>query len=298
MNIKKVAIFLGITFALSWMIMLFLFLMGFELYTGASYFYVLFIMLVPGLSAIIVQKIIFKEKLELIGFKLKFDWYIFVAWVLPIILLVFTVILSGAVFKTRMSFDYSNLFSLLSQVTSTEELSKIKAELPKLSPLLFILIIIIGNVAQSTIFTFGEEAGWRGLLYNEFRSFGFTKSSIIIGSIWGIWHFPLMLMGHIYPDHRIAGVFLMILWCILLTPILILLRYKTKSILSSAVFHSSINATALIGILFVTNGNELIVGLTGIPGMIILFLMNCAVFIYVRKNRNIMALQESESKPA
>lgn len=298
MNIKKVILFLSITFIISWVIMLFLYLMGFKLYTSASGFYVLFIMLVPELSAIIIQKIIFKDRLKSIGFTLKFDKYIVLAWLLPVVLLALTVILSSAVFNTNLIFDYSNLFTIFSDLTTAENLATIKTELPKLSPLLFMLMVLIGNVAQSTIFTFGEEAGWRGLLYNEFRHFGLVKSSILIGTIWGIWHFPLMLMGHIYPDNRILGVFLMIIWCILLTPILMLLRYKTKSILASAIFHSSINAMALLGILFITNGNELTMGLTGIPGMVILFIVNCIVFFLIKKNKNIMTLHEQENSVA
>jgi membrane protease YdiL (CAAX protease family) len=84
----------------------------------------------------------------------------------------------------------------------------------------------------------------------------FLKASIIIGFIWGIWHMPLILMGHNYPQHPRAGVFMMIVFCILLTPILQYITIKSKSIFAAAVAHGTLNALAELAIMSTDGGND------------------------------------------
>ena len=35
---------------------------------------------------------------------------------------------------------------------------------------------------------------------------GFLKTSVLTGFIWGVWHAPIILQGHNYPQHPVAGV--------------------------------------------------------------------------------------------
>ena len=42
----------------------------------------------------------------------------------------------------------------------------------------------------------GEESGWRGFLFPHlFEHYGCIKSGLIVGIIWGLWHFPLWLLS-------------------------------------------------------------------------------------------------------
>ena len=80
-------------------------------------------------------------------------------------------------------------------------------------PSVFLAAVVQGTVAGFTVnlpFAFGEELGWRGLLLTETRRLGLLKSTLLIGAIWGIWHAPIVVQGHNYPDHPIAGVLMMI----------------------------------------------------------------------------------------
>lgn len=52
-------------------------------------------------------------------------------------------------------------------------------------------------------FIFSEEFGWRGLPTCETQIMGFLKSNIFIGVFWGLWHAPVILMGHNYPDYPV-----------------------------------------------------------------------------------------------
>ncbi|MFW6136657.1 MAG: CPBP family intramembrane glutamic endopeptidase, partial [Candidatus Aminicenantaceae bacterium] len=91
----------------------------------------------------------------------------------------------------------------------------VKDDLPRPQPLLQGLA---AGVTANAVAAFGEELGWRGFLQKEFSGFGFRKASFLIGVIWGIWHASLILLGHNYPHTPIAGVFMMVVWCVLFGP--------------------------------------------------------------------------------
>ncbi len=61
---------------------------------------------------------------------------------------------------------------------------------------------------------FGEELGWRGLMLDELRQYSLWSASLVIDIIWGLWHAPLILQRDNYPEHPIAGVFMMTGWTV------------------------------------------------------------------------------------
>jgi hypothetical protein len=67
----------------------------------------------------------------------------------------------------------------------------------------------IAGDSVDAVAAFGEDLGCRGLLLRELEPFGFWRSSVLIGVIWGSWHAPLILHRHNYPEHPWVGVFLM-----------------------------------------------------------------------------------------
>ncbi|MDY0104795.1 MAG: CPBP family glutamic-type intramembrane protease [Lentimicrobium sp.] len=124
----------------------------------------------------------------------------------------------------------------------------------------------------------------------QFRTMNFMKASLLIGSIWGIWHAPLILMGHNYPQHPQIGVLMMTVLCILLTPLLLYFTIKSKSVIAAAIAHGTMNATATISIIPITGGNDLLVGMPGLAGMIAVMILTIGLFIYDRyiSKENIM----------
>ena len=78
---------------------------------------------------------------------------------------------------------------------------------------------LAAGATVNALFAFGEEIGWRGLLHRELRGLGFWKMSAVIGVLWGFWHAPIILLGHNYPEHSVAGVFLFVVICVLLSPL-------------------------------------------------------------------------------
>jgi len=106
--------------------------------------------------------------------------------------------------------------------------------------------------------------------------------SLIIGTVWGLWHFPLILIGHNYPQHPVAGVGMMVIACILLSPVMTYIVIKSKSVITAAIFHGVNNAIGPITALYIVGGNDLINGLFGLAGFISLMLVNIAFYLYDR----------------
>jgi len=140
------------------------------------------------------------------------------------------------------------------------------------SPSILLSIIILGGiVAGFTLnlpFTLGEEIGWRGFMFSYFETWSITKRVLITGTAWGIWHAPLILMGHNYPLNPIMGVFMMIAFCIILSFPMDWIRRTSGTILGPAAFHGMINASAAGVMLFIVSGKELISSLVGLSGIL------------------------------
>ena len=141
---------------------------------------------------------------------------------------------------------------------------------------------LLAGMTINAVFAFGEEIGWRGYLVKLFEGQSFIRTSIITGGIWGLWHAPIILNGHNYPQHPVAGVFMMVLMCILLTPILLYFRQKSGSVIVAAIMHGTFNGVVGLSNIFVLPYNDLLVGAPGLAGMLVLLGSDAAIFLYDR----------------
>jgi membrane protease YdiL (CAAX protease family) len=211
-------------------------------------------------------------------------WFL-VAWLLPVIIAFATLGVSLLFTGVEYSPGMAGIFERFESALSPEQLEQMKAQADAFPLHPFWIGLLQGLVAGITINAiagFGEELGWRGFLQRELGYLGFWKSSIVIGLIWGIWHAPIILQGHNYPEHPQAGVLMMIIFTLLLSPIFSYIRLKAKSVIAAAVIHGSLNATVGLPLMVIKGENDLIVGVTGLAGFIALALSNLALFIYDR----------------
>ena len=91
---------------------------------------------------------------------------------------------------------------------------------------------------------FGEEYGWRGYLQNELFKLGRVRGVLLMGVIWGVWHWPVILMGLDYPDHPLLGAALFLFYATCLGIFLGYAVLKSGSVLLAAFLHA-LNNTAL-----------------------------------------------------
>lgn len=231
-------------------------------------------MLIPLLAVVFTQLICREPVLEGVGISFRINRWWWIGWllipVLALAILGMSLLMPGA----RWAAD-SELIQLS------------LAQMPQgFGPWGLIAVSLFsGLLAGATlnaVFAFGEEVAWRGFLVREFKDRKFLTASLLIGVIWGFWHFPLILNGHNYPDHPVPGVFMMVLMCTALTPILLYFRQKSGSVIVPAVMHGTFNAVVGISNLFVLPQNDLLIGAPGLAGLIVLLLTDVGLFLFDR----------------
>jgi len=94
------------------------------------------------------------------------------------------------------------------------------------------------------VIAFGEEYGWRGYLQSELFKLGRVRGVILLGVIWGAWHWPLILMGYNYPGHPLLGMVLMALYTTGLAVVLGYAVLRSGSVLLSSYLHALNNQVA------------------------------------------------------
>lgn len=179
-------------------------------------------------------------------------WYL-LAWFGPGVLSVICAALFFALFPGR--FD-GGMPYLASQLPAG-------AELP-FPPQVLAVIQFLQAVTYAPLLNMllavGEETGWRGYLTPYLTErFGRKAGLLLSGCIWGVWHWPLILLagyeyGIGYPGAPYTGAALMCAACAAVGIVLTFLYERAGSIWAPALAHGGINAAAGIGILFLAGG--------------------------------------------
>lgn len=134
--------------------------------------------------------------------------------------------------------------------------------------------IFLGGIVNF-IPCFGEEWGWRGYLLPKMaKNLPAIPMLLINGVIWGLWHAPLTAIGHNYgvgyPGFPFTGIAAMCGFCIVMGIFLSYVSMKTKSCIPAILAHGAINSIAGLGMYFTTDGGNPFIGPapTGIVGAI------------------------------
>lgn len=117
---------------------------------------------------------------------------------------------------------------------------------------------------------FGEEWGWRGYLLPRLLKRFKTPAALLTGGvIWGLWHTPLIILGHNYgtgyPGFPYLGILAMCIFCVVIGIILSYVTMKTGSCIPAAMGHGTLNGLASAGILFTSLENPYNVFLGPMP---------------------------------
>jgi membrane protease YdiL (CAAX protease family) len=307
MNWKKISLYILFSFVFSWTVALIMFLAQIKIGSilGTVFLAALY-MPGPALATFVIQKYIYKEGFKQYGWtfdKKAIKWIFFTPLLfLALFTLTFGIIALFGNFHLipqfgELDFSQEN-FNLQLRELASGKIDLDKVKFPNVPPLLgFFAMLAQGIIGGSTIslpFMFGEEFGWRGLMLKETRSLGFLKANGFIGLVWGIWHLPVILMGHNYPNHPCLGIIMMCFFTIAVSPLFAYVRIKTKSILGSCMLHGMINATGAMYALYIANGNELYSSIAGWAGIIAGIVLTTCLFILDKKFVSEYKLQNSD----
>jgi membrane protease YdiL (CAAX protease family) len=107
----------------------------------------------------------------------------------------------------------------------------------------FVYLMLLVIALPVTLFTFGEEYGWRGYLLPRLLPLGEIRASVLLGVIWGVWHLPLLLAGLNYPGVNIWLAILVFTFVTVALSFTYTWFYvaSSGSVLVAAVFHASTN---------------------------------------------------------
>jgi uncharacterized protein len=307
MNRKKIILFLLIAFGISWTSAGVLYAAGIEYGQGASIVVVAtFYMMAPALAAIIVQKGVYKQPLTELGLDFKRTKWKGLFW-LPLIQFLFcafyvlVIFVFGNIMRTEgfgfYSFDQGLFDQRMHEImvaSGTENLPQISIPPAALLAITIVSSILFGGIVNG-IFTLGEELGWRGFLYNETKRLGVWKSNLLIGTIWGLWHAPIILQGHNYPDHPVYGVFMMVPLSVALGFIMSWLRLRTNSVLAPALFHGMVNASGSGLLMLCYEYNDLTGSIAGLAGFIGCTLIVLLIWIFDKKTIKNFSIEEKRS---
>jgi membrane protease YdiL (CAAX protease family) len=209
----------------------------------------------PGIAAIITTVFIAKQpfknlRLNTLGPKRFYFW----AWFLPIGLTIIGGLLTLLFGIAKLDLNFT---MIRESMTSAAGGNSVPAEaIVAIQVLLALTFAPFFNV----LFTLGEELGWRGFLLPYLMPLGQWKAIFISGVIWGVWHAPTIAQGFNYPGYPILGIFMMIVFCILLGTIFSWLYLNTKSPWVAALAHGSVNAVAGLPIMFMKPGFNMAFG--------------------------------------
>lgn len=118
----------------------------------------------------------------------------------------------------------------------------------------------------NSVATFGEEFGWRGYLQPKLLHLGTRRALVLTGAIWGVWHWPVILMGYNYGFDYLGAPFLgplaMVWFTVVAGTLLGWLTLRGKSAWPAVIGHAALNGMAGLGVIFLRGDPHTLLGPT------------------------------------
>lgn len=275
---RRVVIFLAFAFGIAWATGLVIYLTGGLAHGSrltpaiplAAILLAFPYMWAPALAHILTR-LVTREGWKDVGLRPRFrhGWpYWLLGWVLPGIL----TIVGGVVFYLLFPQYFDATLAALRPAISRSP------RLAGLSPWAFVAVEVIAAILTTPILnsiaTFGEEFGWRAYLLPKLMPLGWRKAVLLLGAIWGIWHWPVIFMGYEYgfkyPGYPWVGplLFIWIVFCF--GTFLAWITLRGGSVWPAVIGHAAINGIAALPVLALHGSPNVLLGPvpTGIIGAI------------------------------
>lgn len=288
LNTKRILIFLAFVIGVSWAVALAIYSSSImknnpiAAITLANYI----IITTPALGNIFTR-LVTKEGWGHLGLRLNFrrGWRFYLAaWLLPLL----AVIVGGGIYYMLypQSFDPS-----LNSVRTTFASVPSLAANPWLGLLVIFLQIMLVSLIINSIASIGEELGWRAYLLPKLMilfggagsgvfgvsaaNTGARRAALLVGLVWGVWHFPLFFMS---SSLTLPFALVYMLFTALASVLLSWVTLRSGSAWTASVGHGMLNGTSALPTLMLTGtGNPLLgpapTGLVGMLGYLILALV-------------------------
>ena len=250
---QSLALYFLLAFGLAWLCQVYGSLLLLRDGNAAVYRALLSVSMFCPLVAVLVAKRIVLHQPTGIGWKVRGKRrYWLAAWFGPAVFTVLAALLYFAVFSSRLDLSGSWLVTAYGGEMDAETLRS-QLGVSNLSYMLETGLFAITLAPPiNMLFAVGEEAGWRGYMMPQLKErFGLLNGRLLGGVIWGVWHWPIMLLtGYEYGTNYLGAPALgLVVWCVVcfaLNTLLDWLYEKTGCIWVSAIAHGAFNAVAAL----------------------------------------------------
>lgn len=298
---KRIAIFLGLTFVITYAYEIFVIgnILNKPGYASISTLLVSSVMFIPALCVVLTRLITkegFKDAWILPNFKGHIRYYI-LAWLLPVALIAAGAVLYFLVYPDRFDPNMGAMAQSFAAQGLNFDSAAIKAMM-----LMQIAIGVLLSPILNILTTMGEEWGWRGYLVPKLsEKLSIVPTVLISGVIWGLWHAPLTVMGHNYglnyPGYPYTGILAMCVFCIVIGTFFSYVSLRTRSCLPAAIGHGALNGFAAIGVYFTQGGAESVdtflgpmpTGIIGGAGFVIAMVIFMVIMVRLEKKNALIA---------
>lgn len=292
-NRKQVGLYLLFTFVLSWAFMLGVIVPAAlkltpestDMQRAAVAILEAFVMFIPSVGVILTRLVTHdwsdcRLHLNLKGHVVPY----LIGWFGPMALTIVGAVLYFLLFPSQFSLSAAAANPMLG--------TEAPAALNTVATVVLVLLCPLLNAINC----FGEEWGWRGFLYPKMKEgHSFLRTAVLVGLIWGIWHAPIIAIGHNYQQvvgtaswpMIVAAIAAMCVLCVFLSIIFCYISQRAHSVWPAVVAHGSFNGVASIGMLYMADPDHVNAFIgpapTGIIGALPLIIV--AIYMAVKETR-------------
>ncbi|MBN1976405.1 MAG: CPBP family intramembrane metalloprotease [Anaerolineae bacterium] len=267
---KRVAIYLAFAFGIAWACGLVIYLTGGlvdspQLVPGTGITLAVVLLAVgymwsPAVAHVLTRLITREGWQETrLRLQLRRGWpYWIIAWFAPAAMTVLGAILFFAIFPRYYDPSLTMIRDLLEQT----------GQPVSVNPWAIVIVQTATGVLAAplvnSLFTFGEEFGWRAYLQPKLMGLGRRKALLLTGVIWGVWHWPVTAMGHnyglAYPGFPWLGMLAMVWFTSVIGAFLGWVTLRSGSVWPAVIGHAAINGISGLGMLFVQGTPNPLIG--------------------------------------
>ncbi|HEY3473900.1 MAG TPA: CPBP family intramembrane glutamic endopeptidase [Anaerolineales bacterium] len=263
---KRIRIFILFAFGIAWLVALAIYLTGGL--AGSPYALLLIIvgyMAAPALAHILTR-LVTREGWQDLYLRPKFrqGWpYWIVSWIAPALFTFAGMALFFAFFPQYYDPSLSMIQTMMenSSAATGQAVPDMNLWLVVISQTITALVIapIINAIP-----ILGEEFGWRAYLQPKLMPLGGRITMAWMGIIWGLWHAPIIAMGHNYgldyPGAPWLGILAMTWFTFVFGTFIGWATLRAGSVWPAVIGHGALNGIAGISLFFVQGDPNLVLG--------------------------------------
>lgn len=271
---KRAGIFIAFAFGIAWLVALALYFTGGLTPTPRTLILLSVGYMGAPALAHVLTRLVTREGWQGLYLRPNFrkGWpYWLICWIAPAILAFLGMGLFFALFPQYYDPTLSAVTALMEQSAAAQGQA-----LPAIDPWVIVLsqtlTALLAAPVLNAIPILGEEFGWRAYLQPRLMPLGGRKAMVLMGVIWGLWHAPLIAMGHNYgtgyPGAPWTGILATIWIMFILGTFLGWAVLRAGSVWPAVIGHGAFNGIAGIYVFFTQGSPNPLLGpsLAGLLG--------------------------------